>query len=143
MRRHARKCTHAYARKKLFAFLRVNKCKLTRIQVHVHIYARVYTHSIVYTCTQFAQTNGLTTRTRVYIITASNAMPKPYLYTYVRTHVRACGRSRTILANECKRTRTQINARKLIIVIDAWAIFVCKRNCDLRVRSKTFSVYYT
>ena len=60
-----------------------------------------------YTHTQFAQTNGLTTRTRVYIINASNAMPKPYLYIYVRarvcTHVRARGRSRTVLANARER----------------------------------------
>ena len=48
--------------------------------MHVHIYAHAYACSIIYTRTQFAQTNGLMTRTRVYIINASNAMPKPYLY---------------------------------------------------------------
>ena len=101
-RRHAHKRTHAYARKKLL--LRVNKRKLKQIQVHAHIYARTYACSIVYTCTQFAQMNGLTTSTRVYIINASNAMPKPYLYTYV------CGRSRTVLANA--RMQTHANANK-------------------------------
>ena len=94
---------------------------------------------IQYTRTQFAQTNGLTTRTRVYIINASNAMPKPYLYTCV--HVRARGRSRTVLANA--RMQTQINARKLIVAFDVWAISACTRVCVLRVRSKTFRMYYT
>ena len=61
---------------------------------------------------------------------------------YVRTHVRPLSRSRTVLANARKRTRTQINARKLIVAIDAWAISACKRDCDLRVRSKTFRMYY-
>ena len=61
-----------------------------------------------------------------------------------RTYVRARGRSRTILANERKRkhTRTQINARKLIVAMDVWVISACKRDCDLRVRSKTFRMYY-
>ena len=68
-----------------------------------------------YTRTQFAQTNGLPTHTRVYIINASNAMPKPYLRIYVRarirTHVRARGRSRTVLANERKCTHANANKR--------------------------------
>ena len=84
----------------------------------------------------------------VYKINASNAMPKPYLHvtvyirTYARAHARA--RSRTVLANarNRKRTRTQINARKRIVAFDAWAISVCKRVCVLRVRSKTFRMYY-
>ena len=38
-------------------------------------------------------------------------------------------------ANACK--------RKLIIVMDAWAIFACKRDCDLHVRSKTFRMYFS
>ena len=69
-------------------------------------------------------------------------------YTYVRkrvcTHVCARGRSRTVLANERKRkcTRMQINARKLIVTFDAWAISACKRVCVLCVRSKTFRMYY-
>ena len=71
-----------------------------------------------YTCTQFAQTNGLTTRTRVYIIKASNAMPKPYLYTYAH----AVDREQYSQTNAHTRTQTQINARKLIVAFDAWAI---------------------
>ena len=33
-----------------------------------------------------------------------------------------------------KRTQTQINARKLTIAIDAWAISACKCDCVLRVK---------
>ena len=68
--------------------------------------------------------------------------------TYVRMrvcmHVRTHGRSRTVLANKRKhkRTPTQINARKLIVAMEAWAISACKRDCDLRVRYKTFRMYY-
>ena len=83
-----------------------------------------------YTRTQFAQTNGLMMRTCVYIINASNAMPKPYLYTYVRAYVR----TRSI-ANSTRK-RTQTHARKLIVAFDAWAISACKRVCVLHVRSK-------
>ena len=87
----------------------------------------------------------------VYKINASDATPKPYLTVYilyvrtrVRTHARARGRSRTVLANEHKRkrTRTQINSRKFIVAFDAWAISACKRDCVLRVRSKTFRMYF-
>ena len=53
------------------------------------------------------------------------------------THVRA--RSRTVLANARKCMQTHLNARK----IDAWAISACKRDCILRVRSKTFRMYYS
>ena len=85
----------------------------------------------------------------VYKINASNAMPKPYLTVYiyiyvrtrVRTHVHARGQSQTVLANECKRTRKQINARKRVVAFDAWAISACKHDCVLRVRSKTFRMY--
>ena len=67
-----------------------------------------------------------------------------YVHTSVRTYVHVRGRSRTVLANERerKRTRTQINARKLIIAFDAWAISACKCDCILRIRSKTFRMYY-
>ena len=67
---------------------------------------------------------------------ASNAMPKPYLYTY------AVDREQYLQTHARKRTQTQINARKLIVAIDAWAISACKRDCILRVRSKTFRMYY-
>ena len=105
--------------------------------MHAHIYARAYTCSIIYTRTQFAQTNGLTTCTRVYIINASNTMPKPYLYTYVRAYART--RTWSIVNSTRKRTqmhahkRTQINARKLIVAFDTWAISA----------SKTFRMYYS
>ena len=39
--------------------------------------------------------------------------------------------------------RTQINACKLIVAFNAWAISACKRVCVLCVRSKTFKMYYT
>ena len=96
-----------------------------------------------YTRTQFAQTNGLTTRTRVYIINASNAMPKPYLYTYVRMHVCARGRLRTVLANA--RTQTHANTNKRTQThhcVQRVGDSACKRVCVLRVRSKTFRMYY-
>ena len=69
----------------------------------------------------------------VYKINSSNAMPKPYLTVYI--YVRTRGLSQTVLANERKRKRTQINARKLIVAIDVWEISVCKCDCVLRVRS--------
>ena len=78
-------------------------------------------------------------------IKLTQVMPCPNLTKqciYVRMHVRARGRSRTVLANERKRTRTQINARKRIVAFDAWAISAFKRDCVLRVRSKTFKMYY-
>ena len=37
----------------------------------------------------------------------------------------------------------QINARKRIIAFNAWAISACKCDCVLRVRSKTFRMYYS
>ena len=37
-----------------------------------------------------------------------------------------------------KRTRTQINAHKLIVVMDAWVISASKCDCDLKLR-----MYYT
>ena len=40
-------------------------------------------------------------------------------------------------------SQTQINARNLTTAIDAWAISACKRDCILRIRSKTFRMYYT
>ena len=61
-------------------------------------------------------------------------MPCPNL-TYIRTQ--------SIANSTRKRMQTQINAHKLIIVIDAWAISACKRDCVLCVRSKTFRMYYT
>ena len=64
--------------------------------------------------------------------------------TYTRTHARANACTRSI-TNVCKHKRMQmeINARKLIVAIDAWAISGCKRNCVLCFRSKTFRIYYT
>ena len=59
-----------------------------------------------YTRTQFAQTNGLTTHTRVYIINASNAMPKPYLNTY------AVDREQYSQTNANARTQTHANSNK-------------------------------
>ena len=83
--------------------------------MYAHIYTRAYAHSIVYTHTQFAQTNGLTMRTRVYIINASNAMPKPYLYTYVhayaRTYAHAVNREQYSQTNATHaRKRTHANS---------------------------------
>ena len=60
--------------------------------------------------------------------------------TYVRLHART--RTRSIANSTRKRTQTQINARKRIAAIDAWAISACKRDCVLRVGSKTFRMYY-
>ena len=53
--------------------------------------------------------------------------------TCIRTHVRTRGRSQT---------HANVNARKLIVAIDAWAISAWDRDCDLCVRSKTFTMYY-
>ena len=54
-------------------------------------------------------------------------------------HVSAIARtqSQTVLANarKCKRMQT-------IAAIDAWAISACKRDCVLRVGSKTFRMDY-
>ena len=73
-----------------------------------------------------------------------NGVHIAHKYTCIRTHVRARGRSRTVLANtrKCKCTRTQINARKLVVAMDTWVISAGKRDCDLRVRSKTLRMYY-
>ena len=79
-------------------------------------------------------------------------MPCPnliYIRTCARTHART--RMRSIVNSTCKRTqtharkrtRTQINAHKLIVAFDAWAISACKRDCVLCVRPKTFRMYYT
>ena len=80
-----------------------------------------YIHSTTVLCdtrTQFAQTNGLTTCTRVYIINASNGMPKLYIRTRTRSITNStCRRTQT---HARTRTRTEINARKLIVAIDAW-----------------------
>ena len=66
-------------------------------------------------------------------------MPCPNL-TYIHTY--AVDREQYSQTHARKRTRTQINARKLIVAIDAWAISVCKCDCALRFRSKTFRMYY-
>ena len=55
--------------------------------------------------------------------------------TRVRTHAHAVDREQY--------SQTQINARKLIVAIDAWAFSACNRDCVLRVRSKTFRMYYS
>ena len=57
--------------------------------------------------------------------------------TYTYMHVRAIANSTR------KRTQTQINACKRIAAIDVWAISARKRDCVLRVESKTFGMYYT
>ena len=78
-------------------------------------------------------------------------MPCPnliYICTCARMHVRtytwsiAISTYKRTQMHARKRTRTQINARKLIVAFDAWAISACKRICVLRVRSKTFRMYY-
>ena len=56
---------------------------------------------------------------------------------HVYMHVRAIANSTR------KRTQTQINACKRIAAIDVWAISARKRDCILRVESKTFGMYYT
>ena len=115
--------------------------------MHAHIYARAYARSIVYMRTQFTQTNSLTTRMRVNIINASNAMAKPYLYTYVhayaRTYVNAVDREQYSQTNGNARTQTRINACKLIVAFNAWEISAYKRVCVFHVRSKTFRMYYS
>ena len=64
--------------------------------------------------------------------------------TYVRLHARTCTHS---IANSTrKRTQTQTHANKCtqtIAAIDAWAVSACKRDCVLRVGSKTFRMYYS
>ena len=83
--------------------------------MRIYIYARAYARSIVYARMQFAQTNGLTMRTRVYIINANNVMPKLYLYTYVhayaRTYAHAVDRKQYSQTNANKHTQTNANKR--------------------------------
>ena len=55
-----------------------------------------------------------------------------------RTYVRLHARTRTHSITNSTRKRTQT-----IAAIDAWAISACKRDCVLRVGSKTFKMYYT
>ena len=63
----------------------------------------------------------------------------------------ASTRSQTVLANARKymqmqthATQTHANKRtQTIAAIDAWAISACKRDCVLRVGSKTFRMYYS
>ena len=98
---HANACTHTHVRNCVCTFA----CKQTQTHADTSVCARMYARSIVYTRTQFAQTNGLTTCTRVYIINASNAMPKPYLYTYVRAY--AC----THVVDREQYSQTNGNAR--------------------------------
>ena len=108
---HARKQTHMHVRNCICVFA----CKQTQIHADTsacaYICTRAYVRSIVYTCTQFVQTNGLTTRTHVYIINASNAMPKTYLYTYIRAYARtythAVDREQYSQTNANAHTRTQ------------------------------------
>ena len=58
-----------------------------------------------YTRTQFVQTSGLTTRTRVYIINTSNAMPKPiYIRTCALTHAVDREQYSQTNANACTQT---------------------------------------
>ena len=83
------------------------------MRIYIYIYACAYARSIVYMRTKFAQTNDLMTRTHVYIMNASNAIPKPYLYTYVRAYyAHAVDREQYSQTNASARTQTQINARK-------------------------------
>ena len=55
---------------------------------------------------------------------------------HVYTHVRSIANS----TRKCM--QMQINARKCIAAIDAWVISACKRDYVLRIRSKTFRMYY-
>ena len=99
-------------------------------------------HARSYICTHNSRKRTVLRRVNVYI-KLTQVMPCPnltYIRTCVRMHVCARGRSRTVLANE--RKRTQINARKLIIALDVWALSACKYVCIFRVRSKTFRMYY-
>ena len=62
------------------------------------------------------------------------------------THVRARTRSQTVLANTRKRTQMQTHTNKrtqTIAAISAWPISACKRDCVLRIGSKTFRMYYS
>ena len=65
-------------------------------------------------------------------------------------HVSAIARTHSIANSTRKRTQMQThanaNARKrtqTIAAIDAWAISACKRDCVLRVGSKTLRMYYS
>ena len=61
-------------------------------------------------------------------------------------HVSAIARMRTHSIANSTRKRTQTHANKRtqrIAAIDAWAISACKRDCILRVGSKTFRMYYS
>ena len=61
--------------------------------------------------------------------------------TYVRLHART--HTHSIANSTRKRTQAHANKRtQTIAAIDAWAISACKRDCILRVGSKTFRMYY-
>ena len=101
--KHARKRTHVRNCVCVFA------CKQTQIQVYAHIYERAYARSIVYIHTQFALTNGLTTRKHVYII--KQVMPCPNL-TYIHTCARTHAHTRTQSIANSIRKWMQTHARK-------------------------------
>ena len=65
---------------------------------------------------------------------------------YVSAIVHARTRTHSIASSTRKRTQTQTHASKrtqTIAAIDVWAISACKRDCVLRVGSKTFRMYYS
>ena len=63
---------------------------------------------------------------------------------YIYTYVSACARmyAHAVDREQYSQTNANANARKLIVAFDTWAISACKRVCILRVRSKTFRMYY-
>ena len=147
MRRHAHKRTHAC--KRTHTHVRncvcVFACKQTQTHADTsacaYICARVRTLDRIYAHAIGANERpNDATRTRVNIINASNAMPKRYLYTYVHAVDREQYMYSQTNANARKRTRVQINARKLIVAIDAWAISACKRGCILQLSGCTIII---
>ena len=51
-------------------------------------------------------------------------------------------RAQSIMNSTRKRTRTQINARKLIFAMDVWSISACKRDCDFTLYLKLSECTY-
>ena len=69
---------------------------------------------------------------------------RTHVHAIARMYAYAIARTRTCSIANSTRKRTQMhrNARKLTAVIDAWVISACKCDCVLRVRYKTFRMYY-
>ena len=68
-----------------------------------------------------------------------------YIYIYIYTYVSACARmlAHAVDREQYSQTNAHANANKRTVAFDAWAISACKRVCVLRVRSKTFRMYYS